>query len=179
MLDKLIDLIVSSIRFFQFCTVILQYERAVVLRFGRFHREIGPGFHWIWPFRIEEVLATNVTLETMNVGPQSLTTKDGVSMVISTVVTFTVADVRKFLIEVEAATNVIEDSTYGIVSRLVADRTWAELCRPELADDLSKIVRRLAKRWGVDVMNVQVSDLTRSRSFRLMQHLQNSRPLAQ
>jgi len=178
-LDKLVDLILSSIRFFQFATIIRAYERGVVLRFGRFHREIGPGFHWIWPFRIEEVLATNVTVETLNVGPQSLTTADDVSIVVLSVVTFTIADVRKFLLEVEAAKNVIEDSTFGIVSRMVGSKTWAEVKRPETAEEVTKIVRRLARRWGVDVLNVQFSDVTRSRSIRLISNPQSGVPVIQ
>lgn len=169
MFDKLIDLLIQSIRLFQFFIVIRCYERGVVLRFGRMHRVVGPGLHWKYPFNVETYLSANVVPETMIVGPQSLTTKDGVSIVISSVVTFQVEDVQKFLLEVEGAHQVIEDSSIGIVSHFVIARTWIQLQQIDIGSELAKAVRRQAKRYGVEIMNVQISDFTRSRSFRLMQ----------
>lgn len=62
----------------------------------------------------------------------------------------------------------IEDGTYGIVSRYVAGHRWPEMMGDGVAEEITKAVRRQAKRWGVDVLGVQVSDLTRSRSYRLI-----------
>jgi regulator of protease activity HflC (stomatin/prohibitin superfamily) len=168
MIDRLVDLLVQCIRLFQFFTVIADYERGVFLRFGRFNRLAAPGFHWMWPFNVEALLSTNVVPETMNVGPQSLTTKDGVSVVVGGVVTFSIEDAHKFLLEIEGGNQVIEDATYGIVSRFVMDKAWDELRACDLAGELTKAVRRQAKRYGVNVQTYQISDFTRSRSFRLM-----------
>jgi regulator of protease activity HflC (stomatin/prohibitin superfamily) len=167
--DKLIDLIVQFIHLFQFFFVIRCYERAIVLRFGKMHRLANPGLHWKFPFNIEVYLSANVVPETMIIGPQSLTTKDGVSIVISSVVTFCIEDVQKFLLEVEGAHQVIEDSAVGIVSHFIVERTWGQLGDTDVGNELTKAVRRQAKRYGVEIINVQISDFTRSRSFRLMQ----------
>jgi len=169
MFDKLIDLFISFIHLFQFCFIIDSYQMGVVLRFGRPHRVAAPGFHWLWPINVEKCLSVSVVPETMIVGPQSLTTKDGVSVIVSTVVTFSVNDVQKFLLEVEGAHQVIEDSTYGTVSTFVLERTWAGLQDVDVSNELAKAVRRQAKRYGVEIVNVQICDFTRSRSFRLMQ----------
>lgn len=95
MLDRLLEFLLQGLQLFQPFVVLRAYERGVVLRLGRFHREIGQGFHWLIPLRVEEVQATNIVLETMNVGPQSLTTADGVSIVISVVVSFRIENVRR------------------------------------------------------------------------------------
>lgn len=171
MFDKLVDLLVQFIHLFFIATVVQQYAGGVILRFGKFHRIVEPGFHWMWPFRIEEALTINVVPETMPVGPQSLTTKDGVSVIISTVTTFRIVDVKTFLLEIEGAGQVIEDAVYGIVAAFVMERTWAELQAIELANELSKIVRRKAKVYGVEIITVQIADWTRSRSLRLMQQV--------
>src|ERR1700730_11145264 len=114
MFDKLIDLLVTWIRLLFFGFTLKSYQRGVVLRFGVFHRFATPGFHFKWPFAIEECHYVNVTVETMMVGPQSLTTRDDKSIVVSSVVTFKVneaeAEVRKYLLEVEGAQQVIEDT---------------------------------------------------------------------
>lgn len=169
MFDKLVDLLVSFGRMFMFWTVLPAYCSGVILRFGVFHRLAGPGFHWKWPFEIETVLSTNVVPETMMVGPQSLTTKDEVPLVISTVVTFSVSDAKVFLLDIEGANQVIEDATYGIVAHMILEHTWAELLNMDIANELTKTVRRQAKRYGVDIKQVQLADFTRSRSIRLVQ----------
>lgn len=172
MLDRLVDLLVSCAKWFQFCVIVRDYEGGVCLRWGRFQRLLAPGFHWLWPFGIEEVAICNVVLETRNTQPQSLTTKDGVDMVISTVVTFTVSDPKTYLLGVYDAVNVIEDSTVGTVSRAVEDTDWDEIRADGWAEKLTSTVRRRAKRYGVDIISVQPSDLTRSRSIRLIQQTQ-------
>lgn len=169
MFDKLVELLISSLRLFLFFTVVPSYAGGVILRFGKFHRLAEPGFRWLWPFRVEEVLLTNVVPETMNVGPQSLTTSNDIPLVIATVVTFGVSDPKTFLLEVEGANQVVEDSTYGVVSELVLGHTWEELLNMDLATQLTKLVRKQAKRYGVDVRSVAIADFTRSRSLRLMQ----------
>lgn len=147
------------------------YQRGVVLRFGKFHRIVEADFHWIWPFCIETYLEANVVRETMMVGPQSLTTVDGHSVVITTVVTFNIEDIKTFLLDIEGAHQVIEDSTYGIVASFVMKHTWQQLLDVDISKELTKDVRRSAKKYGVAIDNVQVADFTRSRSIRLLQQL--------
>ena len=169
MFDKLIDLLVQFIHLFKPWTVVNCYERTVILRLGKFRGIAGPGFHWMIPFGVEHSLSVNVVPETMIVGPQSLTTKCGASVVISSVVTFQIEDVCKFLLEVEGAHQVIEDSAIGIVSRFIMERSWLQLQEMDIGNELTKAIRRQAKRYGVEIIAVQVSDFTRSRSIRLLQ----------
>ena len=172
MFDKLVELIVQFIHLFFFCFITLDYERGVVLRWGKFNRLAGPGHHWKWPFLIERYFAVNVVPETMTVGPQSLTTKDNRSVVLSSVVTFRIENVQTFLLEVEGGHQVIEDSTYGVQADFVMKRTWAELCAMEsISNEMAKAVRRRAKVYGVDIMSVQPCDFTASRSIRLISAL--------
>lgn len=172
MLDRLVDVLIACAKWFQFCIIVRDYEGGVCLRWGRFQRMLSPGFHWLWPFGVEESVLCNVVIETRNTQPQSLTTKDGVSMVISTVVTFTVSDPRVYLLGVFDALNVVEDSTVGNVSRMVEDSTWDEIRADGWAEKLTSTVRRRAKPYGVHILSVQPSDLTRSRSIRLIQQTQ-------
>jgi regulator of protease activity HflC (stomatin/prohibitin superfamily) len=167
--DKLVDLLVQFIELFQFWQVVPAYAQAVVLRLGKFHRLTDPGFHWKWPFCIEISHQVNVVPSTMAVGPQSLTTRDGTSIVIATVVTYRISDVKTYFLEIEGASQVIEDATYGLVAQFIMGRTWDELRGDtDMDNDLSIKVRRAAKKYGVEILTVQIADFTRSRSYRLM-----------
>lgn len=167
MLDRLLDFIASALDLFRFWVVIAQYENGVVLRLGKFRRVLEPGLHFIIPFGVDDVLTDNVVTSTFNMTPQSLTTKDGQSVVISAVMTWAIKDVRKTLLEVEGAEDVAIDSCYGIIGQMVASRTWDEVRAPDFAEEITKAVRRRAFRYGIEVQSIQISDLSRTRSLRL------------
>ena len=167
MLDRLITLFLGFIEAFKFCCIIKAYEQAVVLRWGRFSRVLRPGFHWIWPFFIELLLVDNVVLATRSLVTQSLMTKDHKQVVVEAVVSYKICDIKKFLLTIEGADQVLIDSTYGVVSQVIQDRTWEELCDARLGDTLTTIVRKAAFQWGVEVLRVRLKDLSLSRSYRL------------
>ena len=167
MLDRLIDLFLQFIDLFKFWEVVDEYEEAVVLRFGRWSRNLSPGVHWRIPFGIEKILMDTVTYATINMGPQSLTTKDNKSIVVAAVIGFTTNDIKKLLLEVESANNVLEDASYGCITRYVLEHTWDELTSVEALEELTKQIRKKAFRYGIKVHDVSFSDQTISRSHRL------------
>lgn len=169
MFDRLISLVLEFIGLFRFCVVLRPFEAGVVLRVGRFKRVIGPGgLHWLLPFNIDDYIYTNIVPETSRVGPQSLVTKDEVEVVVSSVVTWAVGDVIKYLLEIEGAEQVIEDCAYGYVNEFIHAHTWAELMGMDISAKLTTLVRRRAKDFGVSIIRVQLADLTRCPSIRLL-----------
>ncbi len=169
MLDRLIDLLLQWVGFFVPFVVIDQFERAVVLRWGRYHRELDPGFHWLIPFEIERAIADNVVPRTLNLGAQSLTTKDGAQVVLGVIVTARIHDIRKSLLEVENVDTAVQDSCYAEIARVVHEHTWDELQQESINDELLKACRRRAFAYGVEIMRTQASDLAKCKSLRLMQ----------
>jgi len=174
MFDKLISLLEKCWRFLLFFTVVDAYEAGVVLRFGRFHRKVEPGLVFFWPGFVERVLTVNVVVETMNIGPQSLTTKDGKEVVISTIITFTKEDVKVFLLSTNGGDRVLEDAAPGVIAKLVMERNYQDLLDMDMGNELTKKIRVVAKRYGVFVQQVAVSDFAKVRSLRLMQSVTNT-----
>lgn len=174
MFDKLVDFVVQFIKIFQFCTVIYAYQTGVRLRFGKFQHEISPGLRFYFPFGIDRIVTENSVIETMRVKPQSLTTSDGVELTISSVVTFRIADIRTFLLDVEGRNHIIEDSTYGTTAEFVMKHTWEELTAyDDIGNELSKAVRRKAKIYGAEIIAVQLMDFSRCWTLRLI----NTQPM--
>lgn len=169
MFDKLVDLIINFIGLFRFWSIIRDFEGGIILRLGKFHRMAKPGWNWRWPFDVEECFYSNINMMTRVVGPQSLTTKDDKSLIVSVVITEKVEDVKKFLIECTHGHSIIEDATYGAVATLIHNSTWDELMGIDLAHQLEITVRRQAKKYGVDIIQLQLVDFTKSKSLRLMQ----------
>lgn len=147
-------------------TVVDAFEQALVLRFGRFHRVLEPGLHWKWP-GVERTLRHWVCAHTNSLQPQSLTTADGRAVVVSLVLTWRVSDIRKFLLEVESGTAAVTDAAYGALSKHVTRTPYEGLIGSDEA--IRAEVRKLAFRWGVEVLRVQFRDLATCKSLRLWQ----------
>jgi len=166
-LEKLVELLTQVWQFFIPFRILDDYEKGVVLRLGRFNREIGPGWNWIWFFGVEKVLKDNVVARTIDLPAQSVTTQDGVEVLISTVVTAKIRNIKKALLEVEAVDSVIKDSCVGSIGTIVAKCTWEELRQDDFPDRLRKACHERATTWGWDIMAVQAGDLTRSPTLRI------------
>lgn len=171
MLEKLIDLVIQGYRTIQFLCTVREYEGGVVLRFGRFNRIAKPGLIWIWPFA-EEVLLVSTVKQALNVGPQSLTTRDGKSIAISVVVTFSVIDCQAFLLQVEGAQHAIEDCTYGAVAGVIRSFDWLDIRMSDIDQLISSEIRAQAEMYGVEA-SAKVSDLALSKTFRMIQPIHN------
>lgn len=176
MLDKLIDLLRQFGRFFKFWLIYDPWEGGVILRLGKVDRKAKPGLNWIIPGNIEMGTSTNVMVHTLMVGPQSLLTKDGQQVVITTVITCEVEDSELFITKVNGGMSALDDAATGVVSALIMEHTLAELKSMNINNELTKDVRRLAKKWGVGVSQVQLSDFATMRSVRLLTSIAHSYP---
>lgn len=176
--DRLIDFLVSILDLFKFWVVLDEFERGVLLRLGRFQREVGPGFHWLFPFNVDKVLCDNVVPRTVGLGAQALVTKDGKPVAVTAVVTASIRNVQKALLEVEGVDHALVDSCMAAVGAYVAATTWDELRTSESLPALTKACRAQAFRYGVEVHRVQLADLSPARTVRLLMPAGASAPVA-
>jgi regulator of protease activity HflC (stomatin/prohibitin superfamily) len=165
MLDKLIDLFVQFLSAFRFIYVVDEYEQGVVLRMGRFHRELQPGWHLVWPFYIERVIVDNVVPRTMNMGTMSLTTRDGVQVGIGIIATARIHNIQKALLGVESVDDAMRDVCYAEVAKTVHTHSWEELQSEDINDVMLRACRPRAFSYGVEIIRVQISDLTKGKSL--------------
>jgi len=155
--------------FFFFMTVVDEFERAIILQFGKFRREVGPGFWFHLPFCIDRVITENVCFRTQDINTQTLTTRDGDNVTVKVVVAYRVSDIKKFLLEIDSAKEAIEDSLYGSIGELVRHSTFDEMKGGEWHVDLQKKIRHTCQRFGIRIYKVRFSDFARMPAFRLIQ----------
>jgi len=87
-------------------------DAGIVLRFGKYSRSVGPGLNLKWPI-IEQVLTETIVITTLPLRSQTLTTKDGKSVVVSSIVKYAIKDVKPYLLEIWDAVDVLGDTTMG------------------------------------------------------------------
>jgi len=152
-INKLIDLLVEFFWWFVPCTVIDHFERAVVLRFGRFNRVLEPGFHWMWPLGIEEVLSENIKPDGSYTVSQAITLKDGTSLALTLIFIWEITDIQKLLLEIEDKETVLTWAL-GHVEDFIHRLDWSELI------ELRAWAAESGKRHGVsEKMRRHVNDM--------------------
>ncbi len=80
--------------------IVKQYERGVVLRFGKLFSIRDPGFNMIIPI-IDRMTKVSLRIVTMVLQPQEVITKDNVTVKVDAVVYYKVIDPVKAVINVE------------------------------------------------------------------------------
>lgn len=122
------EVLVWILRQLKFWVVIEEYERGVRLRFGKWPKELKPGFHCILPLSIDTIHKDNVQNDTAQIILPPITTLDGITIVAVAVFKFTIVDIVKHQIYTNEAKSNFKDISGGVTADMLTDATWTQ-CR--------------------------------------------------
>lgn len=138
-----------------------QWDRAVVLRMGKYQGLKGPG-----PFMIIPIIDTVSTYIDQRVrvsafkAEQTLT-KDTVPVNVDAVVYWTVWDVEKAALEVQQYQTAIEHIAQTGLRDTIGKHELSELLqeRDKIAEDLQQVLDRNTNPWGITCQTVGIKDI--------------------
>jgi regulator of protease activity HflC (stomatin/prohibitin superfamily) len=138
-----------------------QWEKAVVLRFGKIHGLKGPGFFWIIP--IVDTIAVWIDHRIM-VTPfsaEKTLTKDTVPVDVDAVLFWLVWDAEKAALEVEDYRVAIAWAAQTALREIIGQMDLADILvgRARMDDDLQKIIDERTTPWGITVQSVEIRDV--------------------
>lgn len=165
MFDKLIDFIISLGQDILPFTIVNQWEKGVHLRFGKYTKIVEPGIAFKIPF-FDKIWTHDVITQTVNLQPQTLTTQDEKAIVLKSIVRYHIHDIRKFLLMVMHASDVLVDTTQGIIRDIVERTDWNDLV--DVNEEITEEVRIAVEGWGITIEKVTLTDLGIIRTIRLM-----------
>ena len=138
-----------------------QWEKAVVLRFGRFRGLRGPGIFWIVPVvdRIPMWIDHRVMVTPFNA--EKTLTKDTVPVDVDAVLFWLVWDAEKAALEVEDYRSAIGWAAQTALREVIGQMTLADILvgRARMDQDLQKIIDARTTPWGVTVQSVEIRDV--------------------
>jgi regulator of protease activity HflC (stomatin/prohibitin superfamily) len=138
-----------------------QWERAVVLRFGRFVGLRGPGLFWITPF-IDRVSTwiDQRTITTSFAAEQTLTS-DTVPVNVDAVLFWMVHDVEKAALEVQDYEQAVSWAAQTALRDIIGRTTLTELLRgrERIEGELQQLIDQRSNPWGVTVSSVEMRDV--------------------
>jgi regulator of protease activity HflC (stomatin/prohibitin superfamily) len=141
--------------------VIREWERAPVLRLGRYTGLKGPGLFYIIPFvdRIPNIVSTRV--QTFPFRTEQTFTKDNVPVNVDAIMFFQAVDVEKVILNVErfldATTLAAQTTLREVIGKVSFDELLAE--REKVGVEARNIIDMKTEHWGIKVSSVEVKDI--------------------
>jgi regulator of protease activity HflC (stomatin/prohibitin superfamily) len=138
-----------------------QWEKAVVLRFGRYRGLKGPGLFWIVPIvdRISAWIDHRVMVTPFNA--EKTLTKDTVPVDVDAVLFWLVWDAEKAALEVEDYHTAIAWAAQTALREIIGQMDLADILvgRAKMDAELQRIIDARTTPWGVTVQSVEIRDI--------------------
>jgi regulator of protease activity HflC (stomatin/prohibitin superfamily) len=141
--------------------IIKEWERGVVLRLGRLLPEAkGAGVRLVfWP--IESLTRISMRIETLDVPPQDIITRDNVSVKVNAVCYFRVVDANLAVSQVQnytyATSQLAQTTIRSVVGQFELDEILSQ--RDKVNAKLQVILDTETEPWGIKVSKVEVKQV--------------------
>ncbi|HEU5249287.1 MAG TPA: slipin family protein, partial [Thermoanaerobaculia bacterium] len=138
-----------------------QWERAVVLHFGKFAGLRGPGFFAIVPIVETVSHLIDQRVRVTDVTAESALTRDTVPVNVDAIVFWTVWDAEKSVLEVADYFDAVSLSAQTALREAIGRHQLAEMIteREKLGKGLQAILDEKTNPWGITVHSVEIRDV--------------------
>ncbi|TXT53793.1 MAG: hypothetical protein BAJALOKI2v1_860007 [Promethearchaeota archaeon] len=140
--------------------VILEYERLVIFRLGKYQRTIGPGVVYVLPI-FESAQKVDLRIVTEDIPRQEVITRDNIPVIVNTVVYFKVLRPEDAIIKVEnyrfAVRQYSTAALRDVIGSMELDSVLIE--RETIADDIRQTVDKETEEWGIDIKSIKIQEI--------------------
>lgn len=138
-----------------------QWEKAVLLRFGKFLNLRGPGLFWIVPIMDTVVNWIDHRVNVTPFSAEKTLTKDTVPVDVDAVLFWLVWDAQKAALEVADYKVAISWAAQTALREIIGQMTLADILvgRARMDADLQKIIDERTTPWGITVQSVEIRDV--------------------
>ena len=138
-----------------------QWEKAIVLRLGKFIGLKGPGLFWIVPLVDSAVMWIDHRVMVTSFSAEKTLTKDTVPVNVDAVLFWVVWDAEKAALEVKDYQSAISWAAQTALREIIGQMTLADILtgRTRMDADLQKIIDERSTPWGVTVQSVEIRDV--------------------
>ena len=138
-----------------------QWEKALVLRLGKFHALKGPGLFWIVPIVETVPYWVDTRVITASFKAEKTLTKDTVPVDVDAVLFWKVMDPEKAVLNVADYQSAISWASQTALRDVIGKTQLSEMLegREKLGKQLQKIIDERTEPWGINVISVEVKDV--------------------
>lgn len=137
------------------------WDRAVVLRLGRFRSLSGPGLFTIVPVIDTIAYWIDIRVITTSFRAEQTLTKDTVPVDVDAVLFWKVVDPKRAALEVAEYTSAISWAAQTALRDVIGKTLLADMLegRGKIGEELQRIIDARTEPWGVNVLSVEVRDV--------------------
>jgi len=138
-----------------------QWERAVVLRLGKFRSLEGPGLFFIIPIIDAIPYWIDIRVITASFKAEKTLTKDTVPVDVDAVLFWKVLDPKKAALDVADYQSAISWASQTALRDVIGKTMLSDMLegREKISEELQKIIDERTEPWGVKVISVEVKDV--------------------
>jgi len=138
-----------------------QWERAVVLRLGRFTGLQGPGLFWVVPLIDRVTVWIDQRTITTSFAAEQTLTSDTVPVNVDAVLFWMVHDAQKAALEVQDYAGAVSWAAQTALRDIIGRTTLTELLRgrERIEAELQTLIDQRSNPWGVTVSSVEMRDV--------------------
>lgn len=169
----LLSIMVGGIR------IINQGNEALVERFGRYQRKLGPGISFIFPLLDYIVLRDSTREQILDIPKQGAITRDNVSIDIDAVAFWRIIELEKTYYAVEDVEQSLAESVTTEIRSTIGTINFEEVfsSTAKVNKIVLKNIERKAQRWGVEIRDIELQEITPSENVRLSMQMQQAAQL--
>ncbi len=153
--------VLAGIFFSQSPKIAKQWERAIVLRLGKYTGMRGPGLFWITPFVETISIYIDQRVITTSFAAEETLTSDTVPVNVDAVLFWMVHDSEKAALEVQDYTQAVSWAAQTGLRDIIGRTSLSELLRgrERIEAELQALIDQRSNPWGVTVQSVEMRDI--------------------
>ncbi len=140
--------------------VVNQYERGVVLTFGKYTSTRSPGLTWIF-IGIQKMTKVDLRITTIDIPQQEVITKDNVPVGINAVVFFQVQSAEHAILNIQdytlAVSQYAQAALRDTIGGIELDSLLSE--REQISEEIQKNIGKATESWGLLVTDIKIQDI--------------------
>lgn len=142
-----------------FLMIIKQYERAIILRVGRYNRQVGPGIQTRLPFA-DNILVVDIREKVSEFKAERMLTKDNVPVTIDAILRYRIIEQRAkdAILNVENFNQMIQQVSQTTLRNNIGSSLFQDVLskREEINSHVRTIIESEASNWGIEVTWVEI-----------------------
>jgi hypothetical protein len=149
-----IAVIISS-----FLIIIKQYDRAIILRLGKYQKQVGPGIQARIPFA-DSVLVVDIREKVREFKAERMLTRDNVPVTIDAILRYRIIEDRSkdALLNVENFNEMIQQVSQTTLRNNIGSALFQEILskRADINTLIKSVIAQEASNWGIEVTGVEI-----------------------
>jgi hypothetical protein len=138
-----------------------QWEKAVILRLGRFHRLRGPGVFLLVPFLDRVTRFVDTRIRATDFSAEKTITMDTVPVHVDALAFWMIWDARRAILEVENYLEAVVLSAQTALRDAIGRNELSDLLsdRERLGKEIQQVLDRKTNPWGITILSIEITDI--------------------